>query len=58
MMSGSSQELYFGLCTDQNLSFDTLVKRWQYFEGLGFNSVWDCDHCHQTSNLSGHILRV
>ena len=23
MMSGSSQELYFGLCTDQNLSFDT-----------------------------------
>ena len=39
MMSGSSQELYFGLCTDQNLSFDTLVERWQYFEGLGFNSV-------------------
>jgi len=53
MMSGSSQELYFGLCTDQNLSFDTLVERWQYFEGLGFDSVWDCDHFNQTSNPSG-----
>ncbi|MDP6081353.1 MAG: LLM class flavin-dependent oxidoreductase, partial [Arenicellales bacterium] len=52
-MSGSSQELYFGLCTDQNLSFDTLVERWQYFEGLGFDSVWDCDHFNQTSNPSG-----
>ncbi|HCF75144.1 MAG TPA: LLM class flavin-dependent oxidoreductase [Gammaproteobacteria bacterium] len=49
-MNGTNQKLYFGLCTDQNLSFDTLVERWQYFEELGFDSVWDCDHFNQTSD--------
>ena len=48
-MSESRQRAYFGLCTDQNLSFETLVERWQYFERLGFDSVWDCDHLNQTS---------
>ena len=43
----------FGICTDQNLSFDTLVERWQLFETLGFDSVWDCDHFNQTSNETG-----
>ena len=28
-------------------------ERWQYFEELGFDSVWDCDHFNQTSNESG-----
>jgi len=49
-MNSTNQKLYFGLCTDQNLSFDTLVERWQYFEELGFDSVWDCDHFNQTSD--------
>ena len=52
-MSDTEQQMYFGLCTDQNLSFDTLTERWQYFEELGFDSVWDCDHFNQTSNESG-----
>ena len=43
----------FGICTDQNLPYATLVKRWQYFEELGFDSVWDCDHFNQPSNPSG-----
>jgi F420-dependent oxidoreductase-like protein len=45
--------LRFGICTDQNLAFETLVERWQYFETLGFESVWDCDHFNQPSNPSG-----
>ena len=33
----------FGLCTDQNLLFTTLVERWQYFERLGYDSLWLLD---------------
>jgi F420-dependent oxidoreductase-like protein len=43
----------FGICTDQNLPFDTLVERWQYFEQLGFDSAWDCDHFNQPSRPDG-----
>ena len=52
-MATSDTGVRFGLCTDQNLSFDTLVERWQYFEKLGFDSVWDCDHFNQTSQPTG-----
>ena len=45
--------LRFGLCTDQNLPWPTLVERWQYFEALGFDSVWDCDHYIQPSRPTG-----
>jgi F420-dependent oxidoreductase-like protein len=48
-----SRELRFGICTDQNLPFDTMVERWQYFESLGFDSVWDCDHFNQPSSPDG-----
>ena len=52
-MTATEQSVRFGICTDQNLSFDTLVERWQYFEQLGFDSVWDCDHFNQTSQPTG-----
>ena len=52
-MTATTQAVRFGICTDQNLSFDTLVERWQYFEKLGFDSAWDCDHFNQTSNETG-----
>ncbi len=45
--------LGFGICTDQNLPWETLVERWQYFEALGFDSVWDCDHYIQPSRPTG-----
>src|SRR5919197_3048090 len=47
------RELRFGICTDQNLPFETLVERWQYFGRLGFDSVWDCDHFNQPSRPDG-----
>ncbi len=43
----------FGICTDQNLPYETIVDRWQYFEELGFDSIWDCDHFNQPSNPTG-----
>ena len=53
MSTGNDMGIRFGICTDQNLAFDTLVERWQRFEALGFDSVWDCDHFNQTSNETG-----
>ncbi len=46
-------DVRFGICTDQNLPFETLAERWQYFEQLGFDSVWDCDHFNQPSRPDG-----
>ena len=48
-----SQTLRFGICTDQNLPWPVLVERWQLFERLGFDSVWDCDHYVQPSRPTG-----
>jgi F420-dependent oxidoreductase-like protein len=47
------QELKFGICTDQNMDWPTTVERWQYFERLGFDSIWDCDHYIQPSRPTG-----
>jgi alkanesulfonate monooxygenase SsuD/methylene tetrahydromethanopterin reductase-like flavin-dependent oxidoreductase (luciferase family) len=47
------RELRFGICTDQNLPFETLVERWRYFEELGFDSAWVCDHLNQPSSPEG-----
>jgi F420-dependent oxidoreductase-like protein len=44
-----TQRVRFGLCIDQNLSWEKTLERWQLFERLGFDSVWDCDHYVQPS---------
>jgi F420-dependent oxidoreductase-like protein len=46
-------ELRFGICTDQNMPWSTLVQRWKLYEELGFDSVWDCDHYIQPSRPHG-----
>jgi alkanesulfonate monooxygenase SsuD/methylene tetrahydromethanopterin reductase-like flavin-dependent oxidoreductase (luciferase family) len=43
----------FGLCIDQNLSWEKTVERWRLFEELGFDSAWDCDHHTQPSRPTG-----
>lgn len=48
-----AQAVRIGLCTDQNLSWADTVARWQYFEQLGFDSLWDCDHYVQPSRPTG-----
>ena len=51
-MMATHSGLRFGIVTDQVLPFATLVERWQYFEQLGFDSVWDCD---QINRLGGSV---
>ena len=48
-----ANRLRFGIVTDQNLPWPTLVERWQLFEALGFDSAWDCDHFIQPSRPTG-----
>lgn len=43
----------FGICTDQNMTWDKTVERWQMFERLGFESAWLCDHLVQPSRPQG-----
>ena len=47
------ENIQFGICTDQAESYATLVDRWRYFEELGFDSIWDCDHFLRPSDPSG-----
>ena len=43
----------FGICTDQNMTWDKTVERWQLFERLGYESAWLCDHLIQPSRPTG-----
>jgi alkanesulfonate monooxygenase SsuD/methylene tetrahydromethanopterin reductase-like flavin-dependent oxidoreductase (luciferase family) len=51
-----AEGLRFGICTDQNMGWDETVERWQRFEALGFDSIWDCDHYVQPSRPTGPYL--
>jgi alkanesulfonate monooxygenase SsuD/methylene tetrahydromethanopterin reductase-like flavin-dependent oxidoreductase (luciferase family) len=48
-----ARPLTFGICTDQNMTWERTVERWQMFEGLGFDSAWVCDHLVQPSRPTG-----
>ncbi len=48
-----STRLRFGIVTDQNQLWPEVVERWQLFEQLGFDSVWNCDHFVQPSRPTG-----
>ncbi|RIK37060.1 MAG: LLM class flavin-dependent oxidoreductase [Chloroflexi bacterium] len=47
------QPLRFGICTDQNMPWDRTVALWRYYESLGFDSIWVCDHYTQPSRPGG-----
>ena len=51
--AGVSSGMRFGICTDQTVAFEELARRWQHFEELGFDSVWDCDHLNRPSDPTG-----
>ena len=53
-----TQPLRFGLCTDQNLTWEKTLERWRLFERLGFDSAWDCDHYVQPSRPHGPYLEA
>lgn len=43
----------FGICTDQNMTWEDTVERWRLLEKLGFESAWLCDHLIQPSRPEG-----
>ena len=45
--------LRFGMAPDQNLPFEELVERWRYYESLGLDGLWVCDHFNQPSRPTG-----
>lgn len=45
--------LRFGICTDQDMTWEKTAERWRLFESLGFDSLWDCDHYVQPSRPTG-----
>ncbi len=45
-------DIRFGICTDQAEPYAVLADRWRYFEELGFDSLWDCDHFLRPSDPS------
>ena len=47
------QPLRIGICTDQNMDWPTTVERWRYYESLGVDSLWVCDHYTQPSRPGG-----
>ncbi len=53
-----TQRIRFGLCTDQNLTWEKTLERWRLFESLGFDSAWDCDHYVQPSRPHGPYLEA
>src|SRR5712692_5166893 len=48
----------FGICTDQNMAWEKNVERWQWFEQLGFESAWVCDHLVQPTRPQGPYLEA
>ena len=48
----------FGICTDQNMTWEKTVERWQLFERLGYESAWLCDHLIQPSRPEGPYLEA
>ena len=39
----------FGIVRNQNLPWQTLIRHWQVFEQLGFDSIWHADHYQRPS---------
>lgn len=39
----------FGIVRNQNLPWETMVRHWQIFEELGFDSIWHADHYQRPS---------
>ena len=45
-----TREVRFGICTDQSEPYATMRERWRFYEQLGFDSLWDCDHFMRPSD--------
>jgi F420-dependent oxidoreductase-like protein len=57
-MTGMARKFQFGICTDQNMSWEKTVQRWQQFEQMGIESAWVCDHLVQPSRPGGPYMEA
>ena len=48
----------FGICTEQNMTWEMTVERWQLFERLGLESAWVSDHLVQPDRPLGHYFEA
>jgi alkanesulfonate monooxygenase SsuD/methylene tetrahydromethanopterin reductase-like flavin-dependent oxidoreductase (luciferase family) len=46
----------FGIVRNQNLPWETMVRHWQVFEELGFDSIWHADHFQRPSRPDDPFL--
>jgi F420-dependent oxidoreductase-like protein len=53
-----ARRLRFGICTDQNMTWEKTVERWQEIERMGFESAWLCDHLIQPSRPEGPYMEA
>ena len=53
-----ARKFHFGICTDQNMSWEKTVERWQLFEAMGIESAWLCDHLIQPSRPGGPYMEA
>src|ERR1700730_1820553 len=51
-----ARQLRFGICTDQNMTWEKTLERWRLFERRGSDSAGDCDHYVQPSRPDGPYL--
>src|SRR5439155_3250942 len=56
--SRMTRRFLFGICTDQNMTWEKTVERWQLFERLGYESAWLCDHLVQPSRPHGPYMEA
>src|SRR5436309_15682690 len=54
--SRMTRRFRFGICTDQNMTWEKTVERWQLFERLGYESDWLCDHLVQPKRPQGPYM--
>src|SRR3977135_1388933 len=55
-MTRMARKFQFGICTDQNMSWEKTVQRWQQFEQMGIESAWGCDPLVQPSRPGGTYM--
>ena len=56
--TNSSTQRQFGIQTIQTWTWDEMRTRWQWFESLGFDSLWLPDHFVPTANPSGPMFEA
>ena len=50
--------LRFGLTVTPSEPYPVLAQKWRYFEELGFDSIWHCDHLLRPNDSTGPLFEA